>query len=174
MNIKAILGLGNPGSKYINTRHNIGFRIIDGLAEHYNGVWRQRDNMLIAEIDIEGKEVILIKPQTYMNSSGDVIPYLQYKDMVEDDILVIHDELELPFGTIQFKTGGSARGHNGLKSIIEKLGKGFHRIRCGIGRPSNSEDVPDYVLQNFHEKPIDVDKMIQRALETVVDIFEEE
>ncbi|CDK30865.1 aminoacyl-tRNA hydrolase [Candidatus Babela massiliensis] len=147
--IKAIIGLGNPGNPYKNTRHNIGFRIVDAIAQEYNGIWRKKDNMEIAEISINSHKVMLIKPQTFMNSSGQVLPYLKKQGINSDQILVAHDELEMSFGKMGLKFGGSAKGHNGLKSIISQIGPDFWRLRFGIGRPENKEDVPNYVLQNF-------------------------
>ncbi len=162
--IKTILGLGNPGPKFFYNRHNIGFRVLDALAEKYNGTWQSKDKAEIAEITLGNKKIILIKPQTFMNSSGDVIPRLIKKGIKPEEIVVVHDELELPFGKLAFKIGGSAKGHNGLRSIISQCGENFHRLRFGVGRPENREDVPDYVLENFSENPADVDKLIDQAV----------
>ena len=118
MNIKVIIGLGNPGTKYQRTRHNIGFLILDALAEKYNASWHTKDNREVAEIEINGKKIILIKPQTFMNSSGKIIPSLLKQGVKPENILVVHDELEKPFGKVELKIGGSHRGHNGLRSII--------------------------------------------------------
>ena len=162
--IKAIIGLGNPGSSYYYHRHSIGFRILDALLDKHGGSWRKIQDMEIAEIMLNGVTVFLIKPQTYMNSSGKVIPYLLKKGIKAENILVIHDELELPFGQIKIKQGGSAKGHNGLKSIIAACGDAFHRLRVGIGRPEQREAVPDYVLENFKEPTSAVDDLIARAV----------
>lgn len=147
--IKIIIGLGNPGTKYHHTRHNIGFLVLDALAEKHHTSWQKKPDREIAEIEINGEKIILVKPQTFMNSSGKVIPSLLKQGITTNNLLVVHDELEKPFGKIEFKTGGSHRGHNGLRSIMEHCGADFHRLRCGIGRPENKEDVPDYVLSNF-------------------------
>src|SRR5579871_1211881 len=117
LDIKAIIGLGNPGKQYYHHRHTIGFRVLDALCEHYGGNWQTKEMMEYAEIVVNGKNIMLIKPQTYMNSSGKVIPFLQKKGLQPANLLVVHDELELPFGTIKVRVGGSAKGHNGLKSI---------------------------------------------------------
>ncbi len=165
--IKVIIGLGNPGKKYQFTRHNIGFRILDALAEKYNASWKAKDNYESAEIDINGKRILLIKPQTFMNNSGNIIPMLTKQGIKPENILVVHDELEKSFGKIEFKTGGSHKGHNGLRSIIEKCGPDFHRLRFGIARPENKEDVPDYVLSNFKENDSDVALMIDKSVEMI-------
>lgn len=147
--IKAIIGLGNPGPAYYKTRHSIGFRVIDALAEAENAVWSAKETMELATIQHNNRSILLIKPMTFMNSSGVVIPFLQKKGIKADEIMVIHDEMELPFGSVAFKTGGSSKGHNGLKSIMGICGEGFHRVRVGISRPATREEVPDYVLSPF-------------------------
>jgi len=164
ISIRAIIGLGNPGDKYVFTRHNIGFRVIDALAEVFNSEFKKNDSMLMSTIEIDGAHIFLIKPQTFMNDSGKVIPFLQKKGITADQILVVHDELELPFGEIKFKTSGSAKGHNGLKSIIQYLGQDFHRLRVGIGRPDNRENVPHYVLEKFKESSTLVQDVIDRSV----------
>jgi PTH1 family peptidyl-tRNA hydrolase len=165
MDIKAIIGLGNPGQKYSATRHNIGFKIVDALADKYHGRWQAKPDLEYAEISLNGKAVILIKPQTFMNSSGKVVPFLAKQGIKPEQIIVAHDELELPFGQIKMKLGGSAKGHNGLKSIIAACGDQFHRLRFGISRPENKEDVPDYVLKPFKESEADVARGIEQAIE---------
>jgi len=162
--IKAIIGLGNLGSQYAYTRHNIGFRIIDALAEKYAGIWQSQPKFEKSTVTIDGEAILLIKPQTYMNNSGEVIPYLKKQGIKAENILVVHDELEKPFGKVSTKQGGSARGHNGLKSIIEYIGPDFYRARIGIGRPENREDVPRYVLENFAQSQEDVEQCIQRSV----------
>ncbi len=165
--IKAIIGLGNPGPAYAHHRHSIGFRIIDALAAVYGASWRERDCMLLAETQINGRKIILIKPQTFMNNSGKVIPYLTKQGIKPENILVIHDELELPFGQIKLKFGGSHKGHNGLKSIVAACGPEFWRLRFGIGRPEDREQVSDYVLQSFGEPKEEIEKLIARAVEMI-------
>lgn len=169
--IKAIIGLGNPGKDYYYTRHNIGFRVLDALSEKHHANWRMQDNMEIATISLNGSSVLLIKPQTFMNNSGKIIPYLLKKGIKAGDILVVHDELELPFGQIKMKIGGSAKGHNGLKSIITACGDAFERLRFGIGRPEKQEHVPDYVLQNFSENETEINVLIEKAVIMIEDLF---
>lgn len=163
--IKALIGLGNPGSRFEKTRHNIGFRILDLLADRYGARWQSKDEMEIAHIHTgAGKSLILIKPQTFMNTSGRVIPFLLKQGIKAEHILVVHDELEKPFGALSFKTGGSHRGHNGLRSIIEVCGAEFMRLRFGIGRPENKAEVGDYVLKTFSENASDVDALIEKSV----------
>ena len=123
----------------------------------------------MAEVAINGKKVLLIKPLTFMNTSGRVIPFLSKRGIKPEHIVVVHDELEQPFGKVSFRIGGSARGHNGLKSIIAACGDQFARIRCGIGRPEQKEQVPQYVLQNFSEGVAEVDRLIESAITMIED-----
>lgn len=171
LDIKAIIGLGNPGPQYYYTRHNIGFRAIDALADMHHASWQKKDNAEVATIQVNDKKMILIKPQTYMNDSGKVIPSLLKQGIKAENILVIHDELEQPFGKIQIRMGGSARGHNGLKSIIAVCGDQFARMRIGISRPANKEDVPDYVLQKFKEPTLKIEKILHTAVELIENII---
>lgn len=150
VNIRVVVGLGNPGRKYFYTRHNIGFRIVEALG----GTWNSSEikaglAMESSEIMLDDSKIILIKPLTYMNNSGKIIPGLFKNGIKPEEILVVHDDLEKKFGNISIKQGGSARGHNGLRSIIEFAGKDFFRMRFGIGRPENKDEVGDYVLSNF-------------------------
>lgn len=169
--IKAIIGLGNPGSQYRNNRHNIGFKVLDVLAERCGGMWTEKPLMQSAEVQINNQKVLLIKPQTFMNSSGQVIPALQKKGMGAENILVVHDELEKPFGLISLRQGGSHRGHNGLRSIIAACGQDFWRIRFGIGRPEDKAQVPGYVLENFKESSIDLDRLIDESIDLIYQQF---
>lgn len=166
--IKAIIGLGNPGQLYVKHRHSIGFRIVDELVQQAGGTWRTTDDVAIAEVQLATaagpQSIIAIKPQTYMNNSGRLIPFLQKKGIKPEEILVIHDELEKEFGTLQFRLGGSARGHNGLKSLIGTMGENFWRLRFGIGRPADKAEVPNYVLTNFvREEELRLPELVQQA-----------
>lgn len=155
--IKAIIGLGNPGSKYYHNRHNVGFRVVDALAESLGVKLAKQDNMELVgtswTVNGQTQPIILIKPLTYMNDSGRVLGYLAKKGIKAENILVAHDELEKKLEHTSLKFGGSAKGHNGLKSIIGVIGQDFWRLRVGIGRPIDQEDVPEYVLSNF--KPVE-------------------
>lgn len=166
--IKAIIGLGNPGRQYANNRHNIGFKIVDAVADKYGASWHKKEHMEVATVDINGQSIVLIKPNTFMNSSGKVYPFLAKQGIKAENVLVVHDELELPFGQIKTKIGGSAKGHNGLKSIIAACGDMFHRLRFGVGRPELRERVPDYVLEDFAE---DVEPYIEKAVNALMELF---
>jgi PTH1 family peptidyl-tRNA hydrolase len=164
--IKIIIGLGNPGKQYHHNRHNIGFLVLDALAEKHAASWQKKTDRETADIEINGHNITLIKPQTFMNSSGKIIPSLSKQGIKPENILVVHDELEKPFGKVEIKTGGSHRGHNGLRSIMELCGADFHRLRFGIGRPENKEDVPNYVLSNF-SKDENIEPIIEQAVEMI-------
>lgn len=164
--IKIIIGLGNPGAKYHYNRHNIGFLVLDALAEKHHASWQKKPDRETAEIEVNGEKIILVKPQTFMNDSGKVVPSLLKQGLTANNLLVVHDELEKAFGKVEFKTGGSHRGHNGLRSIIAVCGTEFHRLRCGIGRPENREDVPDYVLSNF-SKNENIEPVIEQAVQMI-------
>lgn len=162
--IKVIIGLGNPGKQYHNTRHNIGFLVLNALAEKHNASWQKKGDYEYADIHINDEKITLVKPQTFMNSSGRVIPSLLKQGLKAENLLVVHDELEKTFGKIEFRTGGSHRGHNGLRSIMEFCGADFMRLRFGVGRPENREEVAQYVLSNFTEKPTDLESLINKAV----------
>ncbi len=165
--IRAIIGLGNPGNKFDGTRHNIGFAVLDALSQRSSGTWRQKDNYEYTEIQLHEKKILLVKPQTFMNLSGQVMPHLAKRGIEVESVIVIHDELEVKFGKVSFKESGSHRGHNGLRSIISFIGSDFLRVRCGIGRPERKEDVGSYVLQKFSENEADVEKMIYDAIDLI-------
>jgi peptidyl-tRNA hydrolase, PTH1 family len=168
---KVIIGLGNPGPSYSTTRHNIGFRVVDELASLYGAQWREKDKAEVASITINGSSVLLVKPQTFMNNSGAIAPYLSKQGIRPEDILVVHDELEFPFGKLGYRIGGSARGHNGLRSLMANIGEHFARLRFGIGRPENKHDVPHYVLQHFKEKPSEVEHLIAQAIAMIQELY---
>lgn len=152
--MKLIVGLGNPGRQYENTRHNVGFKVIDQLSEDLSiPLDRQKYNGIYGIGHISGEKVILLKPLTYMNLSGECIrPLMDFYDMNVEDLVVIYDDLDLPVGKIRLRAKGSAGGHNGIKSMIQHLGtQEFNRIRVGIDRPTNGMKISDYVLGQFTE-----------------------
>lgn len=171
--LTALIGLGNPGKRFDHTRHNIGFMVVDALADAYGARWQEKDQMAIADILIDGRRLILIKPLTFMNNSGDIMPALSKKGIKAENILVIHDELEKPFGTIALRMGGSHRGHNGLRSIIDRIGPDFGRMRIGIGRPADKSQVSDYVLARFDENEQAVANQVQKAVEMIENLIKE-
>jgi PTH1 family peptidyl-tRNA hydrolase len=148
-----IAGLGNPGKKYIYTRHNVGFLIIDKLLE--NLTYKNINNTNFQSLCYKSDEVILSKPQTFMNSSGIAIYAIKRFYKIENqNIIIIHDDLDLPFGSIKFKLGGGNGGHNGLKSIDHYIGNNYIRVRVGIGKPQNKSEVINYVLKNFSQEEL--------------------
>jgi peptidyl-tRNA hydrolase, PTH1 family len=169
--IKIIIGLGNPGKQYELTRHNIGFLVLDALADKHNASWQKKAARETAEIDVNGEKITLVKPQTFMNSSGKVIPSLLKQGVKAENLLVVHDELEKPFGKIEFRTGGSHRGHNGLRSIMEFCGPDFMRLRFGVGRPERKEEVAQYVLSNFFEPTADLEAQINKSVSMIEEVL---
>lgn len=151
-----IVGLGNPGKKYENTRHNVGFMAIDALAEKYGiSISEKKHKALCGSGVIEGMKVLLVKPQTYMNLSGESVAEVLnfYKLDPEEEMLVIYDDISLAPGNIRIRKKGSAGGHNGIKSIIAHAGtQGFMRIKIGVGEKPSGWDLADYVLGHFSEE----------------------
>jgi len=150
-----VLGLGNPGGKYVRTRHNIGFRVADRLAERDGAVCdRKQLGADTAKVRVGGESAVVAKPRSYMNESGQPAASLRgYYKLANRDIVVIHDDLELPFGQIRVKDGGGHAGHNGLRDLQHRLGgNDFLRVRVGIGRPPEGWGVADYVLSAFSDE----------------------
>lgn len=147
-----VVGLGNPGERYVRTRHNVGVMVLATLLERMSAKLKShKSGMLIAEVNLAGTSVTLARSTSYMNETGRPLGQLArfYKSSV-DQIVVIHDELDIPFGEVRVKIGGGTAGHNGLKSIGNHLSsKDFPRVRVGISRPSGRMDAADYVLQEF-------------------------
>lgn len=162
-----ISGLGNPGDKYANTRHNIGFLVIEEITK----------NLLTTNINNPNFQAkvqkyltnLYVRPQTFMNLSGDsILSIVDYYDIPNENIIIIHDDLDLPFGTVKFKIGGGHGGHNGLRSIDSQIGKDYIRIRVGIGKPENKVDVANYVLSNFSkEQVIELGDIIAHVIKSI-------
>lgn len=147
-----IAGLGNPGPEYSGHRHNVGFMAVDAIhRRHGFGPWRRRFRGEVAEGSLAGEKVLLLKPLTYMNESGRAVGEAMrfYKLAPAADVLVIHDEVDLPPGKFRMKAGGGTAGHNGLRSIGAAIGDGFRRMRIGVGHPGVKEMVPHHVLRDF-------------------------
>lgn len=163
-----IVGLGNPGADYAGTRHNIGFMAADALHDEFGfASYREKFDGLIAEGKIEGEKVYLLKPQTYMNLSGNsVVKAANFYKILPENIIVIHDDMDLPVGKMKAKCGGGAGGHNGLKSIDAAITPNYNRIRIGVGHPQGSgEAVVNHVLSGFSK----ADKeLVEDNIETVV------
>jgi PTH1 family peptidyl-tRNA hydrolase len=176
--VKLFVGLGNPGSRYENTRHNIGFKVIDTLVSGFDA--RNISKNTFYGALFRAGDLLFLKPSTYMNLSGkSVLAVKQFFKIETEDIIVIHDDIDLPFGAIRFKRGGGHGGHNGLKSIDEMIGKDYLRVRIGVGKPEHKSQVADYVLHDFssgEEKFLDAlvahaaeacKKLIEYDLDTV-------
>ena len=175
--MKIIIGLGNPGRKYERTRHNAGFMGVDELAGNLRVVIAQeKHHALLVRTRMDSAEVILAKPQTYMNDSGRAVGAIVRDSYAStSDLIVIHDDLDLQLGVVRVKTGGGHGGHNGLRSIIEHLGSAdFIRVRIGIGRPAPGMDSADYVLSPFlaEERKV-ASEVMAKAAEAVAAIVRE-
>lgn len=149
--MKILVGLGNPGDKYAQNRHNVGFMALDAIAEQYNaGPWRRRFQGLACEAEIERNRVLLLKPATYMNESGrSAGEAVRFYKISAADIIVFHDEIDLEPGKLRVKFGGGAAGHNGLKSLSAHISNDYQRVRIGVGHPGSREAVAHYVLNDF-------------------------
>ena len=153
--MKMIAGLGNPGSEYARTKHNVGFMFLDALAEKLGADnWKTKYDALVAEARIGTEKVLLVKPLTYMNESGRAVgPLMSWYKLAPEDLIVVHDDMDIPAGTIRIRRKGSAGGHNGMKSILYHVGdENFPRLRIGIGRPLPGWPVGKHVLAPFSEE----------------------
>lgn len=167
--IKVVIGLGNPGPQFDGTRHNIGFDIVDCVADQLGFEFSERGRFFEAVyVSTQGRKVEFYKPQTFMNKSGEIYPMLSKDGIKPEQILVVHDELEKELGHLSLKFGGSARGHNGLRSMISSAGYQFWRLKFGVGRPEDKSEVNSFVVSRF--KPTEIDVM-GRAVDEAVDFF---
>lgn len=149
--MRIVVGLGNPGARYAGNRHNIGFMAIEAIA-HRHGLppWRRRFQGVSTEGPIGGERALLLMPGTFMNESGQaVVEAMKFYKLTADDVVVLHDELDLPPGKVRVKTSGGNAGHNGLRSITSHIGNDYHRVRIGIGHPGDKGEVHNYVLNDF-------------------------
>ena len=162
-----IVGLGNPGTEYKNTRHNVGFMAIDFIAPN-DSVWKKEKNALTMRGEIDGQKVIFAKPQTFMNNSGEsVLPLMTFYKIPLENLIVIHDDMDIKLGEKREKIGGTSAGHNGIKSIDALCGKDYRRIRIGIGHPRDFEsqlDTVDWVLGKFDAEQL---KAIKSVIKTI-------
>lgn len=149
--MKLWVGLGNPGAKYAGNRHNIGFMALDRIVEDQGfGGWKRSFQGLISEGRLGDEKVLLLKPETFMNLSGQAVgEAMRFHKLLPGDVTVFHDELDLAPGKIKVKTGGGHAGHNGLRSIHAHIGEAYHRVRLGIGHPGHKDAVAGYVLHDF-------------------------
>lgn len=169
--IRIIAGLGNPGEKYQRTLHNAGFWFVDALANEYGGSFRydKKFDADCCKIDLQGEEIWLVKPQSFMNLSGGPIrSVIDYYRLGVGNLLVAHDEIDLPPGTTRLKMGGGHGGHNGLRDIIQHCGPDFVRLRLGVGHPGDKSLVTDYVLKRGSA---DVERAIEENISEAVKIM---
>ncbi|MDX1454411.1 MAG: aminoacyl-tRNA hydrolase [Gammaproteobacteria bacterium] len=170
--IRLVVGLGNPGADYVSTRHNSGFHFVDELARRHGGQFKleKKFHGEVARIDIDGQDIRLLKPVTFYNVSGKAVQALaSFLKIKPEQVLVAHDEIDLPPGTLKLKQGGGHGGNNGLRDIIPHLGADILRMRIGVGHPGDPKRVADYVLKrpSKDEAPV-----LARAIDDAVDGFE--
>jgi len=169
--MKLICGLGNPGNKYKFTRHNAGFLLLDWIGEKENLTFSK--NKKFNAMAYKGRylnfDAIFVKPLTYMNLSGEsLLSSLSFYKLKSEDLVLVHDDVDIPFETVKIKSGGGTAGHRGLKSIVSKIGNSFTRLRIGVGRPPGHMDTSDYVLQSFSDAEIEkLPEILDRAYEGV-------
>ncbi|MBQ1407540.1 MAG: aminoacyl-tRNA hydrolase [Eubacterium sp.] len=172
-----ICGLGNPGKKYENTRHNLGFLTIDRIAESLSvKIGRSKFNALTGETRIAGEKVLLVKPQTYMNLSGEAVrDIVRFYKVPVENLIVIYDDFDLPLGTLRIRKFGSAGTHNGMRSVIYQLNSDrFPRIRIGIGEENRARDLVDFVIGGFSKESASIAReSVIRAAEAAVSILED-
>lgn len=172
--MKAIVGLGNPGAEYEGTRHNVGFATVDEVARRWKAKlksWKAIADLVV----VQGRDVVLVKPKTFMNASGEAVGRVATFFKIEPgDLLIVVDEVQLPLGRLRLRTAGSAGGHNGLKSVIAHIGADFPRLRLGVGRGDPRWDLADHVLSPFHndEREAAV-KAVSRAADAVETFLDE-
>jgi PTH1 family peptidyl-tRNA hydrolase len=166
-----VVGLGNIGKEYQNTRHNVGFTAVERLLEYYKFSWNSKAKFHaeLAQGIIGGHKLLLAKPLTYMNLSGKAVQAIcSYYNVKSQNIFVLHDDIDLETGRIKYKLAGSSGGHNGLKSLDQCIGNDYHRIRIGVGRPSACDDVSGYVLASFSKEEC---KIIVNSIEVIINNF---
>ncbi|WP_172293033.1 aminoacyl-tRNA hydrolase [Pseudoruegeria sp. HB172150] len=171
--MRLFVGLGNPGAKYARNRHNIGFMAVDRIADdHGFGPWRSKFQGQVAEGRLGSEKVLLLKPETFMNLSGNSVQAaMQFYKLTPDDITVFHDELDLAPGKCRVKTGGGHAGHNGLRSLHAQIGDSYHRVRIGIGHPGHKDMVSHYVLHDFAKADEDwIDDLLRGISDGAADL----
>lgn len=171
---RVVVGLGNPGPEYRDTRHNVGQRVLDLLARRLRASWRRDGSAVVARGQWRGEPVRLIKPISFMNESGAVVAKaLRRVEAGPADLILVYDDIDLPLGTVRLRMKGSHGGHNGVRSVIEALGtQEITRVKVGIGRPDQKDDVPDHVLTSFERDEVPaVDAAVAEAAERVLDLL---
>ncbi len=173
--VRLVVGLGNPGSKYDQTRHNMGFMAIDALKGLIaaNSSWRGRGEAQLCEGTLDGERILLMKPQSFMNLSGHpVSEVMHFYKIAVSELVVMHDDVDLPFGKLRIKCGGGDAGHNGLKSIRACIGSGdYIRFRCGVGRPASGDAMVQWVLGKFNSQDREIaDGLANKAADALVSL----
>ena len=174
--IRLIAGLGNPGEKHQSTRHNAGFWFVDALASRESAIFKHDSKFKgeVAHFSSQGKKMWLLKPQTYMNDSGESLrSFCDFYKIPTEQILVVHDEIDLPPGEAKIKWSGGHGGHNGLRSIFAHLNNDFWRLRIGVGHPGHKDEVVNYVLKiTSKQDRIEIDKAVDEAMSTIEDCIQ--
>jgi len=168
---RVVVGLGNPGPEYHDTRHNVGQRVLDVLARTVRGSWRRDGAMIVARGRWRGEEIRLVKPLAFMNESGPVVAKaLRRAEAGPADLILVYDDIDLPLGAVRLRMKGSHGGHNGVRSVIDALGtQEIKRVKVGIGRPDHKGDVPDHVLTSFERDELPaVDAAVAEAVDKVL------
>ena len=171
---RVVVGLGNPGPEYRDTRHNVGQRVLDLLARRLRASWRRDGSAVVARGQWRGEPVRLIKPISFMNAIGPVVAKaLRRVEAGPADLILVYDDIDLPLGNVRLRMKGSHGGHNGVRSVIEALGtQEIQRVKVGIGRPDQKDDVPDHVLTSFERDEVPaVDAAVAEAAERVLDLL---
>src|SRR5882672_12819353 len=170
---QVVVGLGNPGPEYRDTRHNVGQRVLDALARTLRASWRRDGSAVVGRGQWRGEPVRLIKPIAFMNESGPVVAKaLRRVEAGPADLILVYDDIDLPLGTVRLRMKGSHGGHNGVRSVIEALGtQEIRRVKVGVGRPNSKDDVPDHVLAPFEREELPtVDAVVAEAAERVLSL----
>lgn len=175
--MKIFVGLGNPTPEYAATKHNVGFMLADLLAEKISADnWREKFNSLVAESFFDGEKILIVKPQTFMNLSGEAVaPIMNFYKIDAENLIVAHDDMDLPLGTIRLRPKGSSGGHRGVESIIKHIGtQNFPRVRIGVGRPPQNWTVNHHVLSPFTQIDAEIiSKTLEELIPAVLCIFNE-
>ena len=176
--MKIFVGLGNPTPEYAATKHNVGFMLADRLAKELSATdWREKFNSLVAETFLDGEKILIVKPQTFMNLSGEsVAPLMNFYKLDTENLIVAHDDMDLPLGTIRLRPKGSGGGHHGVESIIQHLGgaQNFPRVRIGVGRPPKNWSVNSHVLSPFTQDDAEkISDALNKLVPAVICIFRE-
>ena len=175
--MKLIVGLGNPGEKHSNNRHNIGFLAVNKIVEENNfSNWREKFQGYLSTGIIGSKKIIVLKPMTYMNHSGQSVGELiRFYKIASKDVIVFHDEIELPLARVKVKVGGGHAGHNGLRSVDQHIGSEYTRVRIGVDRPTEKDAVANYVLNNFSNADNEIiETLIEKISNAITHLIEEQ